>query len=91
MAAKSMACCGLAAHIDAAQPILVQQVAKHGFDRALAHPAHVLPLPAALPVPGPTIRGIECGAIQLLVVGGGHPVRFARAVLAILIVGPIVF
>jgi hypothetical protein len=44
--------------IDSAQALVVEQVAKHGFYRALAHAAPVLPRPTLLALPGEQVGRI---------------------------------
>lgn len=47
----------LAPHVNPAQAILVQEIAEHRFDGALADAAYLLALPAALPVLGAISSG----------------------------------
>ena len=82
---------GQAAHVHAAQAVVVNQVAEHGLDGALADPAFALAPPALLPHPGPAVGRVVNGAVNLLTFGAGDAGGLALALLAVAARGPVDF
>jgi hypothetical protein len=73
---------GVAAHIEPAQAVMVQQIPEHGLGGALAEAPHPLAAPGLLSLPSPPVRGIVYGAVDLLALGPRRARGLARALLA---------
>ena len=62
---------GQAAHVRAAQAVVMNQAAEDGLNRALPDPAHALAPTVLLALPRPAAEGIIDGAGELLALGSG--------------------
>jgi hypothetical protein len=80
---------GFTAGADAAQAIVVDQVAKDRLDGALPYSPHALALPALLPGPGAAVRRIVGGAGELLATRRRGACGFQRALLAVAVGSPV--
>ena len=80
---------GFAVGTQASQTVVVNQITEHGFGRAVALAAHHVTLAALLAGPDPAVSGIIRRAGQLLAPRRGHAARLQRAVMAVLVGGPV--